>query len=111
MSYQGLTILLIIIEGLLIIISLKYLHKISLTSKDFSAVFDKARAEGSRLFKEIKELIAVTNKREDNILSIVFHLEEIEMYMKQILSKFEQQEKLKATEEVNLTTNIDKDYP
>lgn len=105
MGYQILTILLIIVECLLILISLKYLHKISLTSKDFSMVFGKAKVEISSLFKEVKELITVTNRREDNILSIVFHLEEIEIYMKKILSKFEQQEKLKATEEVSVTTS------
>ncbi len=105
MGYQILTILLIIVECLLILISLKYLHNISLTSKDFSMVFGKARVEISSLFKEVKELITVTNRREDNILSIVFHLEEIEIYMKKILNKFEQQEKLKAIEEVSVTTS------
>lgn len=91
MWYQELIILLIIVEGLLILISLKYLRTISLVSKDFSMVFNEARKEISSLLKEVKELIIVTNRREDNVLSIRFHLEEIEVYVKKILSKIEQQ--------------------
>ncbi len=109
MVYHVLVMSLIIIEGLLIVISFRYLQKISLASRDFSIVFSKVKGEISLLFQEVKELITITNRREDNILSIVFHLEEIEMHIKMILNKLEQQEKLKVSDQPPLPTNIDKD--
>ncbi|BFD45479.1 MAG: hypothetical protein DMENIID0002_01250 [Rickettsia endosymbiont of Sergentomyia squamirostris] len=99
MWQQYLAIILITIEGLLILISLKYLHQINITSKDFSNIFGKAKADTSRLFKELQQLSAVTSKRDDNILSVVYHLEDIELYIKSILSILEQQERCKTIEE------------
>lgn len=99
MLYQGITLSLIIIEGLLIVISLKYLYQISVTSKEFSGVFGKTKAETSLLFKELQALITNTNSREDHMLHTTFYLEEIELYIKKILKTLEQQGKPKVNEE------------
>jgi hypothetical protein len=99
---QHITILLIIIEGLLIVISLKYLYQISVTSKEFSCVFGKTKAETYLLFKELQALITNTNSREDNILSVVYHLEDMELYIKKILKTLEQQGKPKVNEELSI---------
>ncbi|EER22572.1 MULTISPECIES: hypothetical protein [spotted fever group] len=89
MVYQILVMSLIIIEGLLIVISLKYLQKIIFTSKDFITAVDKAQEDILPVFKELKNLIEITSKKENHILHTVFYLEEIEMYVKMILSKLE----------------------
>lgn len=94
MVYQILTVSLIFIEGVLIVISWQYLKNIRLTSKDFITAIGRAKEDTVPMFKELKNLIEITSKRENHMLYTVFHLEEIEMYVKMILSKLEQQEML-----------------
>lgn len=90
MLYQGITLSLIIIEGILIIISFRFLQRTNLISEDFAITFGNAKEEISQLFNNLKELIILSNKRENHMLHTTFYLEEIEMYVKKILSKLEQ---------------------
>lgn len=93
MLYQGITLSLIIIEGILILISLRFLQSTNLISKDFAATCSNAKnakEEIYTLFNNLKELIILSNKRENHMLHTTFYLEEIEMYVKKILSKLEQ---------------------
>jgi len=94
MIYQILTISVIIIEGILILISFKYLKNIRVTSekcskisKDFVTVYREAKDDGTKLFKELKDLYNLTNNKEQHMLNTVFYLEEIEMRIKMILEK------------------------
>ncbi len=92
MLYQGITLSLIIIEGILILISLRFLQRTNLISKDFATIFGNAKGEISSLFNNLKKLIILSSEREHHMLHTTFHLEEIEMYVKKILSKLEQEE-------------------
>lgn len=94
MLYQGITLSLIIIEGILILISLRFLQRTNLISKDFATTCSNAKnakEEISTLFNNLKELIILSHKRENHMLHTTFYLEEIEMYVKKILSKLEQE--------------------
>ncbi len=91
MLYQGITLSLIIIEGILIIISLRYLQCTNFISKDFATTCSNAKEEISTLFNNLKELVILSNKRENHMLHTTFYLENIEMYVKKILSKLEQE--------------------
>lgn len=90
MLYQGITLSLIIIEGILIIISFRFLQRINLISEDFAITFGNAKEEISKLFNNLQELIILSSKREDHMLHTTFYLENIEMYVKKIMSKLEQ---------------------
>lgn len=94
MIYQILAISLIIVEGILILISFRSLKDIQAVSKDFAAIFGKVKEEISLLFKE---LIALSIKRENHMLHTTFHLDEVEMYVKMILEKLEQEKDTKST--------------
>ena len=95
MLYQGITLSLILIEGILILISLRFLQRTNLISKDFATIFGNAKGEISSLLNNLKELIILSSKRENHMVHTTFHLEEIEMYVKKILSKLEQEENTK----------------
>lgn len=97
MLYQGITLSLIIIEGILILISFRFLQRTNLISKDFATIFGDAKGEISSLFNNLKELIILSSKREDHMLHTIFYLEEIEMYVKKILSKLEQEKDTKKS--------------
>lgn len=49
------------------------------------------------LFQELKNLIEITSKRENHMLQTVFHLEEMEVYIKMIFDKLEQYNELKTS--------------
>ncbi len=97
MLYQGITLSLIIIEGILILISFRFLQRTNIISKDFATIFGNAKGEISSLFNNLQELIILSSKREDHMLHTTFYLEEIEMYVKKILSKLEQEKDVKKS--------------
>ena len=59
MLYQITSIFLILVEGLLIIMSLRFVHNTNKISVDFAKIFGSSKAEISALFKELKKLIEV----------------------------------------------------
>ncbi|UCM93134.1 MULTISPECIES: hypothetical protein [unclassified Candidatus Tisiphia] len=91
MLYQIITISLILIEGLSILVSLKFLKHIylSLSTNNTSIVFNDEKKEVLSLFEKLQELINLSIKREEHMLHTTFHLEQIEMYVKMVLSKLE----------------------
>lgn len=97
MLYQEIAVLLIIIEGILILISLRFLQRTNLISQDFATIFGDAKVEISDLFNELKELIILSSKREKHMLHTTFHLDEIEKYVKKILSELEKEKTTKKS--------------
>lgn len=102
MVYQILVILLILIEGVLIVISCRYLKNIRSTNKDCIAAINRSKENTLSMFTELKILIEITSNRENHMLHTVFYLEEIEMYLKKILKTLEQQGKPKVNEKASI---------
>ncbi|WP_341762346.1 hypothetical protein [Candidatus Tisiphia endosymbiont of Melanophora roralis] len=87
--------ILIIIEMLLIVICIKWLYSIRLActniwlvSQDFSNSFITAKEEVILLHKELKEITTLTTKKEQHILHVTIHLDEVEMGVKMLLDEF-----------------------
>lgn len=93
MLYQGITLSLIIVEGILILISFRFLQRINLVSKDFATIFGNAKGEISYLFNNLKELVILSSKKEHHLLHMTLHLEKIEMCIQTVLDELKTQER------------------
>ena len=86
-SHQIISLSLILFEGILIIISLKFVRNANKVSADFTQIFISSKEEISALFNELKKLIELSSKRENHMLHTTFHLDEMEIYIKMILKE------------------------
>ncbi|WP_425363182.1 hypothetical protein [Candidatus Tisiphia endosymbiont of Hybos culiciformis] len=75
-------------------ISIRWLYGIRQTcnnlqsvSQDFSNIFTKSKEETILLHKELRELSILTNKKEQQISHMTFHVDEIEKYVKTLLDE------------------------
>jgi hypothetical protein len=91
MLYKVILALLMSLELVVVLISLKYLHQSNVISKEFAAIFDSSREEVKKLFQEIKNLSEISSKKENYILHMKFHAEETQMYVRLIYKELQKE--------------------
>lgn len=89
MIYNIILVILISLELILVLISLKYLYCVNKISQEFASIFGSSKEEVKRLFKEIKELTEISSKKENYILYMKFHAEETQMYVRLIYKELQ----------------------
>lgn len=91
MIYNIILVLLVSLELILVLISLKYLYRSNKISTEFAEVCGRSKVEVKRLFQEIKDLSEISSKKENYILHMKFHAEETQMYVRLIYQELKQE--------------------
>lgn len=118
MIYNIILVILISLELILVLISLKYLYCSNKVIQEFAGIFDSSKEEVKRLFKEVKELTEISSKKENFILHMKSHAEETQMYVRLIYKELQKNESkcllkklidMQSKEEINkVNTNENK---